>query len=42
MPRGKVDRSGELLTWIGLILGTIGSLINLLIIFIVLAIGGHP
>ena len=37
-----MDRSGELLTWIGLILGTIGFLINLLIIVIVLAVGGHP
>jgi hypothetical protein len=32
MSRGKMDRSGELLTWIGLILGTIGFLINLLLI----------
>jgi hypothetical protein len=42
MSRGKMDRSGELLTWIGLILGTIGFLINLLLIVIVLAIGQHP
>jgi hypothetical protein len=42
MSRGKMDRSGELLTWIGLILGTIGFLINLLLIVIVLAIGEHP
>jgi hypothetical protein len=42
MSRGKMDRSGELLTWIGLILGTIGFIINLLVIVIVLAMGGHP
>jgi hypothetical protein len=42
MSRGKMDRSGELLTWIGLILGTIGFLINLLVIVIALAMGVHP
>jgi hypothetical protein len=42
MSRGKMDRSGELLTWIGLILGTIGFLINLLVIVIALAMGQHP
>jgi len=42
MSRGKMDRSGELLTWIGLILGTIGFLINAMLILIVLAAGGRP
>lgn len=42
MSRGRMDRSGELLTWIGLILGTIGFLINLLLIVIVLAAGQRP
>jgi hypothetical protein len=42
MSRGKMDRSGELLTWIGLILGTIGFLINVMLIVILLASGGHP
>jgi hypothetical protein len=40
MSRGKMDRSGELLTCIGLILGTIGFLVNLLTI--VFATSGHP
>jgi hypothetical protein len=42
MSRGRMDRSVELLTWIGLILGTIGFLINLLLIVIMLAAGGRP
>jgi hypothetical protein len=39
MSRGKMDRSGELLTWIGLILGTIGFLVNLLLIVLMVALG---
>jgi hypothetical protein len=42
MSRGNMDRSGELLTWIGLILGTIGFLVNLLLIVIMAALGQHP
>jgi hypothetical protein len=40
--RGKMDRSGELLTWIGLILGTIGFLVNLILIILTLALGQKP
>jgi len=39
MSRGKMDRSGELLTWIGVILGTIGFLVNLFLIILTLALG---
>jgi hypothetical protein len=42
MSRGRMDRSGELLTWIGLILGAIGLLINLMLIVIILAMGQRP
>jgi len=42
MSRGKMDRSGELLTWIGLILGTIGFLVNFMLIVIMLAMGKYP
>src|ERR1700683_848683 len=35
----KMSRSGELLTWIGVILGTIGFLVNLLLIVLTLALG---
>ena len=42
MSRGKMDRSGELLTWIGLILGAIGFLVNLMLIVIMLAMGKYP
>jgi hypothetical protein len=42
MSRGQMDRSGELLTWIGLILGAIGLLINLLLIIVMVALGQHP
>jgi hypothetical protein len=41
MSRGQMDRSGELLTWIGTILGAIGFLINLIIILIALGMGQH-
>jgi hypothetical protein len=41
MSRGQMDRSGELLTWIGTILGAIGFLINLLLIIISFALGHH-
>jgi preprotein translocase subunit Sss1 len=34
-----MDRSGELLTWIGTILGAIGFLINLLLILLAFALG---
>jgi hypothetical protein len=39
MSRGQMDRSGELLTWIGTILGAIGFLINLLLILLAFALG---
>jgi len=39
MSRGQMDRSGELLTWIGTILGIIGFLINLTLIIVVLGTG---
>jgi hypothetical protein len=39
MSRGQMDRSGELLTWIGTILGAIGFLINLLLIILAFAVG---
>ena len=42
MSRGKMDRSGELLTWIGLILGTIGFLVNLILIILTLVLGQRP
>jgi hypothetical protein len=42
MSRGQMDRSGELLTWIGLVLGTIGFLVNVLLIVIMAALGQHP
>lgn len=42
MSRGKMNRSGELLTWIGLILGAIGFLVNLLLIILTLALGQKP
>jgi hypothetical protein len=42
MSQGKMDRSGEMLTWIGLSLGTIGFLINAMLILIMFAIGQHP
>ena len=41
MSRGQMDRSGELLTWIGTILGAIGFLINLLLIILTFALGHH-
>ena len=41
MSRGQMDRSGELLTWIGTILGAIGFLINLLLIVLAFALGQH-
>ena len=40
MSRGQMDRSGELLTWIGMILGIIGFLINVILILVTLG-GGH-
>ncbi len=39
MSRGQMDRSGELLTWIGTILGAVGFLINLLLIITSFALG---
>jgi hypothetical protein len=39
MSRGQMDRSGELLTWIGTILGAIGFLVNLLLIILAFAVG---
>jgi hypothetical protein len=39
MSRGQMDRSGELLTWIGTILGAIGFLVNLLLIVLSFALG---
>ena len=39
MSRGQMDRSGELLTWIGTILGAIGFLVNLLLIIASFALG---
>jgi hypothetical protein len=42
MSQGKMDRSGELLTWIGVSLGAIGFLINAMLILIMFAIGQHP
>ena len=39
MSRGQMDRSGELLTWIGTILGAIGFLINFLLIILSFAMG---
>jgi hypothetical protein len=39
MSRGQMDRSGELLTWIGTILGAIGFLINVLLIVLSFALG---
>jgi hypothetical protein len=39
MSRGQMDRSGELLTWVGTILGTIGFLVNLLLIIASFALG---
>jgi hypothetical protein len=39
MSRGQMDRSGELLTWIGTILGAIGFLVNLLLILLAFALG---
>ena len=41
MSRGQMDRSGELLTWIGTILGAIGFLINLLLIILSFVLGHH-
>lgn len=41
MSRNQMDRSGELLTWIGTILGAIGFLINLLFIVLSFALGHH-
>ena len=41
MSQGKMDRSGELLTWIGVSLGAIGFLINAMLILIMFAIGQH-
>jgi hypothetical protein len=39
MSRGQMDRSGELLTWIGTILGAIGFLVNVLLIVLSFALG---
>ncbi len=39
MSRGQMDRSGELLTWIGTILGAIGFLANVLLIVLSFALG---